>query len=77
MFSEIMRYILDLGRGADKVRAVHVGLDFIDPALHQIQLNVVVCAQFFWFTACRSSPVSALKPYSRKSSASSRSKRHV
>jgi galactitol-specific phosphotransferase system IIC component len=57
MFSEIMRYILDLGPtvmlpiviiiavhaggGADKVRAVHVGLDFIDPALHQIQLNVV------------------------------------
>ena len=34
-------------------------------------------ATFRWCTACHSSRASALKPYNRKSSASSRSKRHV
>ena len=38
---------VDPGGGADEVRAVHIGFDFIHPTLHQVQFNAMVRAQIF------------------------------
>ncbi len=60
-----------------RVNEIETYMDGADLDLHPPRAWNGPSATFRWCTACHSSRASALKPYNRKSSASSRSKRHV